>query len=114
MLTDMSAEDVERYRRAWHSYVARRNLLVTLFVSFLFVGFLVARLKLGEFADLTILIGWIVVYLVGAWWLTLWTCPRCGRRFSDRLWTPRCSSCNLSKEEIASMSHGGSHAARSA
>ena len=27
------------YRRAWHSYVARRNLVVMLFLSFLFLGF---------------------------------------------------------------------------
>jgi len=97
--------DLERYRRAWHSYVARRNLLVVLFLSFVFVGFLVARLKLGEIADLAILVGWIAIYLGGAWWLTQWACPRCGKRYGDRLWTQRCASCGLAKDEVASVAH---------
>ncbi len=107
MASGFTQSDVERYRRAWHSYVARRNLLVVLFLGFLFVGFMAARLNLGEIVDLSILIGWILIYLGGAWWLTQWTCPRCGRRFSDRLWAPRCRSCDLSKEEIAVAVHGG-------
>ena len=41
-------EDLEMYRRAWHSYVARRNLVVVLFASFLFLGLLIDKLKLGE------------------------------------------------------------------
>jgi hypothetical protein len=93
--------EVEVYRRAWHSYVARRNLVLVLFLSFLFVGFLIAKLKLGELKDFGILAGWIAVYLTGAWWLTEWRCPRCGRIFANRLWTQRCISCGLSKDEIS-------------
>ena len=59
-------QDVERYRRAWHSYVARRNLVVVLFLSFIFLGFMIGKLKLGEPADFAILLGWIAVYLAGA------------------------------------------------
>jgi hypothetical protein len=99
-------QDVEKYRRAWHSYVARRNLVVVLFLSFVFVGFIVARLQLKELKDLAILAGWIAVYLAGAWWLTEWKCPRCGKVFGHRLWTQRCISCDLSKEEVAALARG--------
>jgi hypothetical protein len=105
MAGGISQPDVERYRRAWHSYVARRNLMVVLFLSFLFVGFLVARLRLGEAADFGILFAWIVIYLAGAWWLTQWPCPRCGKRFGDRLWMQRCANCGLAKDEVASVAH---------
>ncbi len=60
-----SPQDVDIYRRAWHSYVARRNLVVVLFLSFIFLGFMIGKLKLGEPADFSILMGWIGVYLAG-------------------------------------------------
>ncbi|MGD0986607.1 MAG: hypothetical protein ABR874_02270 [Candidatus Sulfotelmatobacter sp.] len=100
------ASEVEQYRSAWHSYVARRNLVVVLFVSFIFVGFATARLKLGEAVDFAILLGWVGVYLAGAWWLTEWKCPRCGKVFGHRLWTARCISCDLSKDEVAAVAKG--------
>jgi hypothetical protein len=98
--------EFEHYRRAWHSYVARRNLVVVLFISFIFVGAITAKLNLGEGIDLLILLGWIGVYLAGAWWLTEWKCPRCGKVFGHRLWTERCISCDLSKEEIQKAARG--------
>ena len=100
------AQDVGRYRRAWHSYVARRNLVVVLFLSFILLGLMIGKLKLGEPADFAILLGWIGVYLAGAWWLTEWRCPRCGKVFGHRLWTQRCISCNLSKDEVAAVARG--------
>jgi hypothetical protein len=100
------AQDVEVYRRAWHSYVARRNLVVVLFVSFVFLGFIIAKLSLSEIRDLALLVVWIAVYLVGAWWLTEWKCPRCGKVFANRLWTQRCISCELSKDEVAAVAKG--------
>ena len=102
----ISPQEVERYRRAWHSYVARRNLVVVLFLSFVFVGFIIARLRLGEVRDLAILLGWIAVYLTGAWWLTEWKCPRCGKIFANRLWTQRCISCGLSKDDVEGVVRG--------
>jgi len=101
-----SAQDVATYRRSWRSYVARRNLVVVLFVSFIFLGFMIGKLKLGEPADLAILLGWIGVYLAGGWWLTEWKCPRCGKVFGHRLWTQSCISCDLSKEDVAAMARG--------
>jgi hypothetical protein len=98
--------EIEKYRRAWHSYVARRNLVVVLFLSFVFVGLLIGKLKLGEPADLAIMVGWIGVYLAGGWWLTEWKCPRCGKIFGNRLWTQRCISCDLSKNEVAAVARG--------
>ena len=99
---DAGPQDMERYRRAWSSYVVRRNLVVALFVSFLFLAAMIARLRLGEVKDFAILLGWILVYLAGAWWLTEWKCPRCGKVFANRLWTQRCISCGLSKDEVES------------
>jgi hypothetical protein len=96
-------EDVEKYRRAWRSYVARRNLVVVLFLSFLFLGFMIGKLKLGEPADFALLLVWIGVYLAGAWWLTEWRCPRCGKVFGHRLWTQKCISCDLGKDEIQAV-----------
>ena len=96
-------QDVEHYRRAWHSYVARRNLVVVLFLSFLFLGFLLAKLNLGEVKDFSLMLAWIGVYLAGGWWLTEWRCPRCGKIFANRLWTQRCISCDLSKDEVAAV-----------
>jgi hypothetical protein len=101
-------QEAERYRRAWHSYVARRNLVVVLFLSFILVGFATAKLKMGEAVDFAILLGWIGVYLAGAWWLTEWRCPRCGKVFGHRLWTERCISCDLSKKEITAIARGKS------
>ena len=101
-------QEVERYRRAWHSYVARRNLVVVLFLSFIFLGLMIGKLKLGEPADFAILLAWIVVYLAGAWWLTEWKCPRCGKVFGHRLWTERCISCDLSKDDVAAVARGKS------
>jgi hypothetical protein len=101
-----SPQEVAVYRRAWHSYVARRNLVVALFLSFLFLGFMMGKLKLGEPADFAILLSWIGVYLAGAWWLTEWRCPRCGKIFGRRLWTQRCISCDLSKDQVASVARG--------
>jgi uncharacterized membrane protein len=101
-----SAQDAEIYRRAWHSYVARRNLVIVLFVSFVFVGFMLARLRLDELKDFSILVGWICVYLAGAWWLTEWRCPRCGKIFANRLWTQRCISCDLGKDEVEAVGRG--------
>ncbi|MGA8270527.1 MAG: hypothetical protein WB919_03145 [Candidatus Sulfotelmatobacter sp.] len=108
MAGEISSQDVERYRRAWHSYVARRNLVVVLFLSFVFLGFIVARLRLGEVKDFAMLLGWIAVYLTGAWWLTEWKCPRCGKIFANRLWTQRCVSCGLSKDEVEVVVRGKS------
>jgi len=99
-------EDMEIYRRSWHSYVARRNLVVVLFLSFLFLGFMIARLQLGELKDFAILLAWVGVYLAGTWWLTEWRCPRCGKIFANRLWTQRCISCDLSKAEIEAVVRG--------
>jgi hypothetical protein len=106
MPDEISQQDAQRYRGAWHSYVARRNLVVVLFVGFVPLGFLIARLKLGEIVSMSVLAGWIVVYLAGAWWLTQWKCPRCGKIFANRLWTPRCISCGLSKDEVAGAARG--------
>ena len=97
---------LEIYRRAWHSYVARRNLVVVLFVSFLFLGFMIGKLKMGEGKDFAILLAWVGVYLAGAWWLTEWKCPRCGKIFGNRLWTQRCISCDLSKDEVEAVARG--------
>ena len=96
----------EVYRRAWRSYVARRNLVVVLFLSFIFLGFAIGKMKLGEPADFAILLIWIGVYLAGGWWLTEWRCPRCGKVFGHRIWTQRCISCDLSKEEVAAVVKG--------
>lgn len=103
-----SPHDVATYRRAWRSYVARRNLVVVLFVSFLFLGLMIGKLKMGELADFTILLAWIGVYLAGGWWLTEWRCPRCGKVFGHRLWTQSCISCGLSKEDVAIVARGKS------
>jgi rubrerythrin len=64
---------------------------------------MLARLRLDELKDFSILVGWICVYLAGAWWLTEWRCPRCGKIFANRLWTQRCISCGLSKEDVATV-----------
>jgi hypothetical protein len=106
MPAESDQQEMQRYRRAWRSYVARRNLVVVLFLSFIFVGFITARLKLGERVDLAILVGWICVYLAGGWWLTEWRCPRCGKVFGHRLWTERCISCDLGKHDVAAIARG--------
>jgi len=98
-----NSQDVATYRRAWRSYVARRNLVVVLFLSFIFLGLAMGKLKLGEPADFAILLAWIGIYLAGAWWLTEWRCPRCGKVFGHRLWTQKCISCDLSKEDIVAV-----------
>jgi hypothetical protein len=99
-------QEVEAYRRAWHSYVAPRNLVVVLFLGLVPLGFLIARLKLGEIVSMGVMVSWIAVYLAGAWWLTQWKCPRCGNTFSNRLWTARCVSCGLSKDEASAVARG--------
>jgi hypothetical protein len=103
---EISTPDVQRYGRAWHNYVARRNLVVVLFVGLVPLGALIARLKLSEIVSMSVLAGWIAVYLAGAWWLTQWKCPRCGKTFANRLWTPRCISCGLSKDEVVAVGRG--------
>jgi hypothetical protein len=99
-------QDLQTYRRAWRSYVARRNLVVVLFLSFIILGLVIGKLKLGEPADSAILVGWIAVYLAGGWWLTEWKCPRCGKVFGHRLWTQRCISCDLNKDDVEAMARG--------
>ena len=101
-------QDLETYRRSWRSYVVRRDLAVGLFLSFIILGVVIGKLKLGEAADLGILVGWTGVYLAAAWWLTEWKCPRCGKVFGHRLWTQRCISCDLSKEDVESVARGRS------
>ena len=101
-----SSQEIETYRRAWHSYVARRNLVVVLFLSFIFLGLMIGKLKLGEPTDFAILLAWVGVDLAGAWWLTEWRCPRCGNIFGHRLWTQRCISCGLSKDEVVAVVRG--------
>jgi hypothetical protein len=106
MADEISARDLERYGGAWHNYVARRNLVVVLFVGLVPLGALIARLKLSEVVSMSVLAGWIVAYLAGAWWLTEWKCPRCGKEFANRLWTARCISCGLSKDDVAAAARG--------
>jgi hypothetical protein len=108
MAGEFSPQDAQRYRIAWHSYVLRRDLMVVLFVAFVPLGILIAKLKMGELKSFALLVGWIVVYLTGAWWLTQWKCPRCGKTFANRLWTQRCISCGLSKDEIGVVVRGSS------
>jgi hypothetical protein len=108
MPVDFSPQDAQRYRIAWQSYVLRRNLMVVLFVAFVPLGILIAKVKMGELRSFALLVGWIVVYLTGAWWLTQWRCPRCGKIFANRLWTQRCISCGLSKDEVAAVVRGQS------
>jgi hypothetical protein len=103
MAEQLSQQDVQRYLIAWTSYVTRRNLMIVLFVGFVPLGILMAKLKLGPVVSLAVVLGWIVIYLTGAWWLTEWKCPRCGRTFANRLWTQRCMSCGLTKDELAAM-----------
>ena len=103
---EISAQDVQRYRGAWHNYVARRNLVVVLFVGLVPLGFLIARLRLSEIVSMSVLAGWIAAYLAAAWWLTQWKCPRCGKVFGNRLWTQRCMSCHLSKDQVAAVARG--------
>jgi hypothetical protein len=105
---ELSTQDVQRYRIAWNSYVLRRNVMVVLFVGFVPLGILIAKVKMGERVSFALLVGWIVVYLTGAWWHTQWRCPRCGKIFANRLWTQRCMSCGLSKDEIAGVVRGKS------
>ncbi|MGA8620260.1 MAG: hypothetical protein WB660_17275 [Candidatus Sulfotelmatobacter sp.] len=105
---EFSQQDVQRYRIAWNSYVLRRNVVVVLFVAFVPLGILIAKLKLGERGSFAMLVGWTVVYLTGAWWLTRWKCPRCGKVFANRLWSQRCISCGLSKDEVAEVRRGKS------
>jgi hypothetical protein len=99
-------QDLETYRGAWRSYVVRRNLVVGLFLSFIVLGLVIGKLKLGEPTDFAILVAWIGVYLAGAWWLTEWKCPRCGKVFGHRLWTQRCINCDLSKEDVEAVAGG--------
>ncbi len=106
MAGELSDQDVQRYRIAWNSYVARRNLMVVLFVGFVPLGILIAKLKMGELVSFALLVGWIIVYLTGAYWFTEWKCPRCGKTFANRLWTQRCISCGLSKDEIGVVVQG--------
>ena len=106
MAGELSDQDVQRYRIAWNSYVARRNLMVVLFVGFVPLGILIAKLNMGEMLSFALLLGWIIVYLTGAYWFTQWKCPRCGKTFANRLWTQRCISCGLSKDEIGAVVHG--------
>jgi len=108
MAEQFDQQDRQRYRIAWHSYVARRNLVVVLFIAFVPLGFLIAKLKMGEKISFSMLVGWIVVYLTGAWWHTQWKCPRCGKTFANRLWTQRCISCGLSKDEVMTVVRGKS------
>jgi hypothetical protein len=106
MAGEISSQDVQRYRRAWNNYVARRNLVVVLFVGLVPLGFLIARVRLGEIVSMGVMAGWIAVYLAAAWWLTQWKCPRCGNAFANRLWMPRCISCGLSKDEAEAVARG--------
>jgi hypothetical protein len=103
MPEELTPQDAQRYRIAWQSYVARRNLMVVLFVAFVPLGILIAKLQLGKMASFAMLLFWIAVYLTGAWWLTQWKCPRCGKIFADRLWTLRCISCGLGKDEVEAV-----------
>lgn len=102
----LSDQDVQRYRIAWNSYVLRRNLMVVLFVGFVPLGILIAKVKMGERVSFALLVGWIIIYLAGAWWHTQWRCPRCGKVFADRLWTPSCINCGLRKEFVAAVVQG--------
>lgn len=77
-----------------------------LFLSFVLLGLAIGKLHLGEPADFAVLLVWIGVYLAGAWWLTEWRCPRCGKVFGHRIWTERCMSCDLSKREIEAVVRG--------
>jgi hypothetical protein len=99
-------QEVEHYRRAWRSYVIRRTLLVALFLGFVVVGAVSAKVKWGEAIDFAVLLVWIGIYLAGAWWFTDWKCPRCGKVFGHRLWTERCISCDLGKDEIEREARG--------
>jgi len=101
MAGEFSEQDLQRYRTAWNSYVLRRNLMVVLFVGFVPLGILIAKVKMSERVGFALLIGWIVIYLAGAWWHTQWRCPRCGQIFANRIWTQNCISCGLSKDEVA-------------
>ncbi len=100
MAGELNEQDVQRYRIAWNSYVLRRNLMIVLFVGFVPLGILIAKVKMSERAGFALLIGWVVVYLMGAWWHTQWKCPRCGKVFANRIWTQNCISCGLSKDEV--------------
>src|SRR5258708_20459242 len=95
-------QDLDRYRRAWHSYVARRNLVVVLFLSFIFLGFMIGKLKLGEPADFGIMLLWIGVYLAGGWWLTEWRGPPPRERFAH----PLCAAPRLSLHLAAELRDG--------
>ncbi len=103
---ELSPQDQQRYGIAWRSYALRRNLVVVLFVAFVPLGVLIAKLKLGEKASFAMLVAWTIVYLTGAWWLTQWKCPRCGKIFANRLWSQRCVSCGLSKDDVAAAVRG--------
>ena len=111
MASGLSDQDVQRYRIAWNSYVLRRNLVVVLFVGFLPLGVLIAKLKMSERASFALLLGWVIIYLMGAWWHTQWKCPRCGKVFANRLWSPQCVNCGLRKEFVAAVVQGKDFAA---
>lgn len=101
-LTDV---DSTPYASAWRGYRLRRWLVFTLAWGFPIAVLLVWAVNRTLFAEtvplVPVLIVWVVLIILAAYWYAAWRCPRCGKAYSKRddgyadPWTRYCLHCSL-------------------
>jgi Zn ribbon nucleic-acid-binding protein len=113
MFAELSPEQTPGYREGWADYVARRNLLIFIFLGYIPWGVLMFLAK--EYLGLPsrvaegLIVAWFIAFPIAGVRYQLWKCPRCGKGFAYTWWynkgffARKCAHCGLSKREIATI-----------
>jgi hypothetical protein len=116
MFAELNSEQEASYREGWADYVARRNLLIFIFIGYVPWGVLMFLAK--EYLALPkgvaegLIVVWFIAFPIAGIRYQLWKCPRCGKGFAYTWWysksffARKCAHCGLSKREIATIALG--------
>ena len=113
MSTEISQEDAVLYSEGWADYIARRNLLLFIFLGY--VPWAVLMFLAKEYLGLPsrvaegLIIAWFIAFPIAGVRYQLWKCPRCGKGFAYTWWYNKsffartCAHCGLSERDIATI-----------
>jgi hypothetical protein len=85
MMTDQRNSPPGDYREQWQHYKSFRKLLFLIRLGWVavIIGYILFVRAYGHFPDSEFLGFYVMLYFAACIYQSVWTCPRCGKSFSD-------------------------------